>query len=283
LGGWSYQAPGNFDYGTLASGASCGGATTTTAAPSGTTTITISEQPKNSYAISSIDTATFSVAATINNGDTIRYQWQYYGQDPNTYESGWFDVPGQTSNSLTMSPNTFGSMGLNVEPYTTPLIRCVLTGVNSPASQTTTVVRWVRFDQVGEWADFTGSNGAYSDGYVTVNGKYYSTFTMSSGEDFNVHVYSMGYPADSSWYNSDAFTVKIQVSDDATTWSDISSANFRSNYFESNIHVTALSGVTKYYRFLLKYNWPFTTTNGTQSSRTAPDSLHVTGVRVTWP
>jgi hypothetical protein len=258
--------------------------TTTTAAPSGTTTITISEQPKNSYAISSNDTATFSVAASINNGDTIRYQWQYYGQDHNTGESGWFDVPGQTLNSLTMSPITFGSMGLNVEMYTTPLFRCVLTGVNSPASQTTTVARWVRFDSMGAWAKFLGSNGLEPDGHVTVNGKAYSTLTLSSGEDFSVEVSDPpNYPADSSWYSSDAFTVKIQVSDDATTWSDISSANFRSNGFWNMTQVTALSGVTKYYRFLLKYNWPFTTTNGTQSSRAAPDSVHVTGARVTWP
>jgi hypothetical protein len=258
--------------------------TTTTAAPSGTTTITISEQPKNSYAISSNDTATFSVAATINNGDTIKYQWQYYGQDPNTSESGWYEVPGQTSNNLTMSPITFGSMGLNVEMYTTPLFRCVLTGVNSPVSQTTTVARWVRFDSMGAWAKFLGSNGLDPDGHVTVNGKAYSTLTLSSGEDFSVEVSDPpNYPADSSWYSSDAFTVKIQVSDDATTWSDISSANFRSNGFSNMTQVTALSGVTKYYRFLLKYNWPFTTTNGTQSSRAAPDSVHVTGARVTWP
>jgi hypothetical protein len=225
------------------------------------------------------------VAATINNGDTIRYQWQYYGYDPNTYESSWFDFPGQTSSSFALSPNTFNSAGLYIDYYETPRFRCVLTGVNSPASQTTTVARWLRFDSMGAWADFTGPNGAYSDDgyYVTVNGKDYRSYTFSSGEDLNVAVNNFGHPADSSWYSNDAFTVKIQVSDDATTWSDISSANFRSNDFRSDIHVTALSGVTKYYRFLLKYNWPFTTTNGTQSSRTAPDSVHVTGARVTWP
>jgi hypothetical protein len=222
------------------------------------------------------------VAASINNGDTITYQWQYYGYDPNTYEASWFDAPSQTSSSFAISPNTLSSMGLNIDYYQTPQFRCVLTGVNSPTSQTTTVANWTRFDQVGAYADFFGYNGTYPDGYVTVNGKGYTTLTLASGEDLAGYFYDMGYPSDSSWYSSNAFTTKIQVSDDAVTWSDISSTNFRSGGFYGNIQATASSGV-KYYRFLLQYNWPFTTTNGTLSSRTAPESVQMTGVRVTWP
>lgn len=246
--------------------------------------LTITSQPENNFSATSTDNATFSVSASLTNG-TISYQWQYYGYDTNTYNYGWQNAPGQTSNTLSISPSAVSSAAWGIDLYQVDVqLRCIVTGSNNAGSLTSSVVRWIQYSQVAADVYWYGDNGAYNTGSTLVNGNYYNIYQPSSGENMIAECYDYYGGMDSSWYSSNAFTVKVQVSDNASTWTDISTTNFRTNGFYNIATINSQPAGQKYYRQILVFNWPFTVTNGTSSSsKTAPSPRFLGGVRVTWP
>lgn len=246
--------------------------------------LTITAQPQNTYSATNTDTATFSVTASITGGATITYQWQYYGWDSNYMAYGWNNISGQTSSTLSIAPNTSYSMGIinDFGVAATPF-RCVVTGSNNAGTLTSNSARWVLFSNMYWEINAYGENGAYSNSSTTVNGVSYYVLSLSAAENLIINYYDDGFPGDSSWYTGNAFTLKLQVSDDASTWTDLQTVNTQSTGWYDYFTVAALSGVTKYYRVALDINWPFTVTNGTTSARSAPATTYSSRYQVTWP
>ena len=245
-------------------------------------TFAIAEQPKNNFSATYNAAASFSVAAT--GFGTLSYQWQGYYYDYNTGNYGWNDISGATASTFSLSGNTAYSYG--IDPWSTGgmmQLRVVVTDSADSSTRTSQTVRWVDYSMVSPYSDFYGSNYGYPSGTTNVNGTNYSNLSLQEDEGIYVSVYDYGYSYfDTSWYSSNAFTVKLQSSLNATTWTDVETFNYRGSGFWINTSVAANFGVV-YYRVLVTENWPLTVTNGTQSAtRTAPQIV-AGAYKVTWP
>lgn len=246
---------------------------------------TITQQPENNFSATASDPATFSVAATSSAPGDLTYQWQYYGYDDNYTTLKWRDIPSQTNSSISISPSTVSSLGINVDYYQADVqLRCIIYGPANAGGVTSAAVRWINLTQIGQvYSDFFGVDGGYPTGSVTIAGRYYSIISLQATEQLSINGYDMAFGGiDTSWYSNNAYTVKLQVSDDADTWTDVSSTSFKSAIYYSTT-VPANTGVQKYYRLMLQFNWPLTATNGTNAAqRTAPAATFIGGARVTW-
>jgi formylglycine-generating enzyme required for sulfatase activity len=248
-------------------------------------TISITEQPKNSFSQTYSDEATFNVTATISNNATITgYQWQYYGINYDTYNSEWINVPSATNSSLSLSPASMGSLGLNLDYNQTDVqLRCIITGNRNSSAVTSNVARLVPFSSVSPSGYFYGLDGTYTGGSTTVGGVSYDIISLGTSESLIADYYDTNWGGfDTSWYSSNALTIKLQTSDDATNWSDVSSTNFRTGGFYSTISINPISGTTKYYRLMIYLNWPFTTTDGSSSAIKSTTPISFAHVRATW-
>jgi hypothetical protein len=246
--------------------------------------ISITQQPKNNFSMAYNDNASFEVVANITNGGTLSYEWQYYGYDWDTYQNRWFVVPGQTSSTFTISPQSSGGL-YNLDYYTSAVkFRCVLTGTNGADSVVSQEVKWLQFQNIYGYMYAYGQWGTWSNGNETIDGKYFEALSAQPGESVDLNLYEMSYfYLDSSWYSSDAFTVKIQESTNGVDWTDIHTANYRSNGFYDSRTMSALSGETRYYRAMLYVNWPFVTTDGSESVVRSVNPTFLGGVKITWP
>ncbi|WP_353208517.1 fibronectin type III domain-containing protein [Sphingorhabdus sp.] len=241
----------------------------------------ITQQPKNNFSVTYNQNAAFSVTAT--GVGTLSYQWQGYYYDFYTGNYGWNDISGATESTFGLSGNTAYNYGINSWSTGGMMqMRVVVTDATA-ATKTSQIVRWIDYSMVSPYADFYGNNGSYSSGTTSVGGVTYSNMSLQEDETVNVNVYDMGYTYfDTSWYSSNAFTVKLQSLSNATTWTDVETYNYRGSGFYFGTTLAARSGVV-YFRVLVIENWPLTVTNGTQSAtRTAPQIV-AAAYKLTWP
>lgn len=240
----------------------------------------ITEQPENNFSTTYTSSATFGVAAT--GFGTLSYQWEGYYYDYNTGNYGWNSLG--TASTFSLAGNTSSNYG--IDTYSTGgmmQLRVVVTDSADSSTRTSQTVRWVDYSMVSPYVDFYGYNYGYPSGTTNVNGTNYANLSLQEDEGIYVSVYDYGYSSfDTSWYSSNAFTIKLQSSSNATTWTDVETFNYRGSGFYLNTSVAASFGVV-YYRVLVTENWPLTVTNGTQSAtRTAPQIV-AGAYKVTWP
>ena len=242
----------------------------------------ITQQPKNNFSATYSYAAAFSVTAT--GIGTLSYQWQGYYYDFNTSNYGWNDISGATASTFNLSGSTTSNYG--IDPWSIGgmlQLRVVITDAFDAATLTSQIVRWIDYSMVSPYADFYGNNGSYASGTTSVGGVTYSNMSLQEDETVNVSVYDMGSTSfDTSWYSSDAFTVKLQSSSNATTWTDVETYNYRGSGFWFSTTLAARFGVV-YFRVLVIENWPLTVTNGTQSATRTANQVVAASYRLTWP
>jgi hypothetical protein len=249
-------------------------------------TLTITSQPLNDYSINGNSAPSISVSATMSNGDTPTYQWQGYYYDYSTGNPNWYNFTDQTTSIFTLTPgslyNTYNVYDLQ---YGALQIRCIVSGdrVESPA--TTQVVRWFQIDQ---------QHYPYPDWYTnnynqpTWNGPDNPrSITLTSEETFNLNLNDMGSGTDTSWFTGNDISLKIQISDDNSSWTDLYTEDFRGYFSLYNYQIPTSNGI-KYYRIRVISKWPFNTNNGTGSVPHSPpyewsSASPSDTVMVTWP
>jgi hypothetical protein len=242
----------------------------------------ITQQPKNNFSATYSASAAFSVTAT--GFGTLSYQWQGYYYDFNTGNYGWNDISGATTSTFGLSGNTAYSYGIDTWSVGGMMqLRVRVTDDFDNDTKTSQTVRWVDYSMVSPYAEMYGYNGAWASGTTTVGGVAYNNLTLQEDEALSVNIYDNGWSSfDTSWYSSNAFTIKIQSSSNAVTWTDVETFNSRGSGFWFSPTVSARAGVV-YFRALVIENWPLTVTNGTQSAtRTAPQIV-AGSYKVTWP
>jgi hypothetical protein len=214
----------------------------------------------------------------------LSYQWQGDYYDYNTGNYGWNDISGATTATLNLSGSAASNYG--IDSYSTGgmmQLRVVVTDAADAATLTSQIVRWIDYSMVSPYADFYGYNGSYPSGSTTVGGVNYSELSLQEDEVVYVNVYDYGYTYfDTSWYSSDAFTVKLQSSANATTWTDVETFNYRGSGFYINTTLAAQYGVI-YYRVLVIGNWPLTATNSTTSASRTALQIVAAAYKLTWP
>lgn len=248
--------------------------------------LTITSQPLNDYSINSSSAPNISVSATMSNGDTPTYQWQGYYYDNNTGNTNWYNFTDQTSSTFTLTPNlAYYNYNIYDLQYGSAIqIRCIVSGDRVESPLTTQVVRWFQIDQ----QHYPQANW-YTNNYnqPTWNGPNNPrSITLTSEENLNLDLYDYGYP-DTSWFSGNNTTVKLQISDDNSSWSDLYTEDFRGYFYLYNYQIPTSNGI-KYYRIRVISKWPYTTNNGTGSvshsppyewSSASPSDVIV----VTWP
>jgi Concanavalin A-like lectin/glucanases superfamily/Fibronectin type III domain len=248
--------------------------------------LTITSQPLNDYSINYSSAPSISVSATMNNGDTPTYQWQGYFYNYNTDYYGWNNFTDQTSSSFTLTPSSAANnYNLYDLDYGSSIqIRCIVSGDRVESPITTQVVRWFKIDQ-----QHYASTNWYTNNYNSPSWNGYNSptsITLGSEENLNLDLYDYGY-SDTSWYTGNDISMKIQISDNNSTWTDLYTQDFRGYLYLYNYQIPTSYGI-KYYRIKIINKWPYTTNNGTGSvshsppyewSSTAPYDT----VRVTWP
>jgi hypothetical protein len=254
-----------------------------TATPAIIPVISILQQPINNFSMTYNDSIQMTINAQISAGGNLNYKWQYWGMDWNYYQEGWFDVPDGNSSTISVSPSSIGSYP-NVHYYSSEMkFRCILFGDRGASTVTSSEVRWLNYTMIYPYAYAYGDQ-SWSNGSVNIEGNYYEVFNMQIWESLYFNYSDMGYGYfDTSWYSSNAFTVKIQESTDSINWTDIESTNHRGSGLWGNKTFSPIPGATRYYRAMLNFNWPFTTTNGTQSAERVTTPKFMGGVKVTWP
>jgi hypothetical protein len=250
--------------------------------PTGVATFAITQQPKNNFSATYNQNAAFSVTAT--GIGALSYQWQGYYYDYCTGNYGWNDLSGATSSTFSLSGNT--AYNYCIDSYSTGgmmQLRVVVTDAFDSATLTSQIVRWIDYSMVSPYADFYGNNGSYPSGTTSVGGVTYSNMPLQEDESVYLNVYDYGYTYfDTSWYSSNAFTVKLQSSLNATTWTDVETFDYRGSGFYINTTIAAQYGVI-YYRVLVIANWPFTATNGTTSASRTALQITAASYKLTWP
>jgi hypothetical protein len=247
--------------------------------------LTITSQPLNDYSINYSSAPDISVSATMSNGDTPTYQWQGYYYDYNTGNTNWYNFTDQTTSIFTLTPSSaYGLYNIYDLGYGSAIqIRCIVSGDRVESPITTQIVRWFQIDQ----QHYPQTNW-YTNNYnsPTWNGPNSPrSITLASEENFILDLYDYGYP-DTSWFSGNNTTVKLQISDDNSTWTDLYTEDFRGYFYLYNYQIPTSNGI-KYYRIRVISKWPYTTNNGTGSvshsppyewSSTSPSDV----VRVTW-
>jgi hypothetical protein len=245
-------------------------------------TITIATQPKNDYSVGSNAAPNISVSATISDNSTIGYQWQANYYDYNTGNSGWNNLAGQTTATFALTPievvNTYNIYDV-VYGYSLSL-RCVLTGTGA-MPVTTDIVRWFDITQ-----QHYPSSYWYTSNWTSPNWGSPQTLSPALDELVYLDVYDNAYGSDTSWYTGNDVTIKLQISDNNSTWTDLYTADFRGYFSLYQYQLPANYGV-KYYRVIAVSKWPYTTSNGTSSVPHSPPYQWPTNpydvLRVTWP
>jgi hypothetical protein len=245
-------------------------------------TITIATQPKNDYSVGSNAAPDISVSATISDNSTIGYQWQANYYDYNTGNSGWNNLAGQTTANFTLTPNDAANTYNIYDVYygSSLQLRCVLTGTGA-LPVTTDVVRWFDITQQHypspNW--YTGYGGYANWGAP-------QTLAPADGDSVYLDLYDNAYGGDTSWYTGNDVTVKLQISDNNSTWTDFYTADFRGYFSIYGYQLPSNYGV-KYYRAIAVSKWPYTTSNGTGSVTHSPPYQWPTNaydvLQVTWP
>lgn len=248
--------------------------------------LTITSQPLNDYSINYSSAPDISVSATMSNGDTPTYQWQGYYYDYNMGNTNWYNFTDQTTSIFTLTPSSaYGTYNIYDLQYGSAIqIRCIVSGDRVESPLTTQVVRWFQIDQ----QHYPQANW-YTNNYNSPawNGSSNPrSITLASEENFNLDLYDNGYP-DTSWFSGNNTTVKLQISDDNSAWTDLYTEDFRGSLYFYNYQIPTSNGI-KYYRIRVISKWPYTTNNGTGSvshsppyewSSASPSEV----VRVTWP
>jgi hypothetical protein len=246
--------------------------------------ISVVEQPKNNVSVTWNESVPLTFNVQISAGGNLSYQWQYWGYDWWTSQWVWVDVPGGQSSTLNMSPSfvydNFG-YGYNMDWQ----FRCVATGDQGATPVTSNVVRWLDYSSIYPYLYASGDWGTYANANETISGNNYQVYNPQPGENFSLNYYDMNYSSlDTSWYNDNAFIVKLEESIDGTNWTDVESTGYRGNGFWGSKYLSAIPGSSRYYRAMLYYNWPLSTTNGTQSAvRSDIQPRFMGGVKVNWP
>ena len=273
----------SFRVAAVTSAATSGYSNTATATPAQSAILTITEQPKNNFSTTSSDSASFSVTASLSGG-AVSYQWQAYAYDGN-YELNWQNIPNATSSTFSVSPAGWAAnTGLNIDYLIDVRLRCVVTGSGNAGSWTITTseARWVLLANINRYLDVYGDSGTFPNGASTIGGQSFSTISMQSGESLTLYADDPYSGLDTTWYSSNAYTVKVQSSPDGSTWAEAyTPVNLRSA-FSVNQPIAPQAAGTYYYRVLLVANWPFTTTNGTQSSSRSAPEIVIGGAVATW-
>jgi hypothetical protein len=254
-----------------------------TATPAIIPVISILQQPMNDFSMTYNDSIQMTINAQISVGGNLSYKWQYWGMDWNYYQEGWFDVPDGNSSTISVSPSSTGNYP-NVHYYSSEMkFRCILSGDRGASTVTSSEVRWLNYTTVYAYA-YGYPDYSYYSGYEVIDGNNYDVYNLQVGESLYFNYYDMGYSYfDTSWYSSNAFTVKIQESTDSINWTDVENTNHRGSGFWGNKTFSPIPGATRYYRAMLYFNWPLTTTNGTQSAERVTTPRFMGGVKVTWP
>ncbi len=246
---------------------------------SSTAVFAITEQPKNNFSATLSDSAYFFVTAT--GIGTLLYQWQGFYYDYNTGNYGWNDISGATASTFNLSSNSASNYG--IDTYSTGgmmQLRVVVTDAADASTLTSQVVRWIDYSMISPYADFYGNSGSYPSGNTPGGGVLLS---LQEDETVNVNIsdYSMTY-FDTSWYSSNAFTVKLQTATTLNQWTDVETFNARGSGFYFGTTLAAQYGVV-WYRVVVITNWPLTVTNGTLNAGRAGFQTVIASYELTWP
>ena len=249
--------------------------------------LTITSQPLNDYSINSNSAPSISVSATMSNGDTPTYQWQGYYYNYNTDYYGWNNFTDQTSSVFNLTPNSAANNYNLYDIYYggTVQVRCIVSGNRVESPITTPAVRWFQIDQ-----QHYPNTSWYTNNYNGPSWNGYSnpmSITLGAVDNLNLDLYDYAYGTDTSWFTGNDITVKIQISDNNSSWTDLYTQNFRGYFYLYNYQIPTSYGI-KYYRIKVISKWPYTTNNGTGSvSHSPPYEWSSTQpydvLRVTWP
>jgi hypothetical protein len=231
----------------------------------------IAVQPKNNYAITSIDAVAYSVE--VSNATNATYQWQAKLPDSNFTEQ-WLNLSGKTTAQITVQQSDFDAVSADGYAWVYIPVRCVVS--YDGGELTSDTAHHAKFNISSSlYVEVYGSaTFTYPDGTgETIDGKYYQAISLAN-EGLAVNAqdmmnYGMGKY---DWFSGNDFQIFVErwngagaPTNSGSEWSVLFSQGSR-QYGALGYTIPADTGGAKYYRIKIVRPWPLTVTNGSESS-----------------